>query len=106
VHDVGGYLPGTTRTDTRMLRKLRLGRILEKNMVITVEPGCYFIESQMEDLLSNPASAKFVNVARLAHFRQWGGIRIESDIIVTATGAENMSHRVPRLVKDIEALMA
>ncbi|OQR91079.1 xaa-Pro dipeptidase, metalloprotease family M24B [Thraustotheca clavata] len=106
VHDVGGYLPGTGRTDTRMLRKLRAGRKLEKNMVITVEPGCYFIEGQIEELLSSPATAKYINKEVLARFRKTGGVRIESDVIVTATGAENMSYLVPRKVAEIEALMA
>ncbi|KDO33890.1 hypothetical protein SPRG_01770 [Saprolegnia parasitica CBS 223.65] len=106
VHDVGGYLPGTTRTDTRMLRKLRAGRKLEENMVITVEPGCYFIEGQIEEVLSSPETAKFIDQKMLARFRKTGGVRIESDVIVTATGAENMSHLVPRTVADVEAVMA
>ncbi|KAG9398054.1 hypothetical protein AC1031_015080 [Aphanomyces cochlioides] len=105
VHDVGGYLPGEKRVDTRTLRKLRCGRKLEKNMVITVEPGCYFIEGQLEELLSNPGAAKYVNLDVLARFRGFGGVRIESDVIVTADGAENMSHLVPRTVEDIEHVM-
>ncbi|ETV76398.1 hypothetical protein H257_09429 [Aphanomyces astaci] len=106
VHDVGGYLPGVKRTDTRTLRKLRCGRVLEKNMVITVEPGCYFIEAQLEELLTNPDTAKYVNLDVLRRFRGFGGVRIESDVIVTATGVENMSHLVPRTVEDIERVMA
>ncbi|KAF0683475.1 Aste57867_24509 [Aphanomyces stellatus] len=105
VHDVGGYLPGVKRTDTRMLRKLRCGRTLEKNMVITVEPGCYFIEGQLEELLSDPATAKYVNHDVLARFRGFGGVRIESDIIITEEGAENMSHLVPRTVEAVEKIM-
>ncbi|ETV92454.1 hypothetical protein H310_13329 [Aphanomyces invadans] len=106
VHDVGGYLPGTGRTDTRMLRKLRCGRVLEKNMVVTVEPGCYFIEGQLEELLTNPDTAKYVNQDVLRRFRGFGGVRIESDVIVTETGFENMSHLVPRTVEEIERVMA
>ncbi|RHY16645.1 hypothetical protein DYB32_010623, partial [Aphanomyces invadans] len=81
LHDVGGYLPGTGRTDTRMLRKLRCGRVLETNMVVTVEPGCYFIEGQMDELLTNPDTAKYVNEHVLRRFRGFGGVRVESDVI-------------------------
>lgn len=46
VHDVGGYLPGHPGRPTQPgLRKLRTARQLMAGMVITVEPGCYFIDS-------------------------------------------------------------
>jgi len=106
VHDVGGYPVGVIRSDKRILRKLRCGRKLQKNMVITVEPGCYFIDGQIEEVLSNGKTAKFINQEMLERFRHSGGVRIESDVIVTATGAENMSHRVPRTVEEIESVMS
>ncbi|KAF0685840.1 Aste57867_22315 [Aphanomyces stellatus] len=104
-HDVGGYLPGDKRTDSRMFHRLRCGRTLEKNMVITVEPGCYFIDLQLDDLLSDPTTAKYVKLDVLARFRGVGGVRIESDVIVTEDGAENMSYLVPRTVEAVEEIM-
>ncbi|KAJ8516815.1 hypothetical protein ON010_g18402 [Phytophthora cinnamomi] len=73
-------------------------------MVLTVEPGCYFIEAQIQAVLANPVTAKFVNQEMLSRFRGTGGVRIESDVVVTATGVECMS-QVPRTVEEIEATM-
>jgi len=104
VHDVGGFPQGHVRSTKKILQKLRCVRTLEKNMVLTVEPGCYFIEAQIKEVLENPATAKFINQTVLARLRGSGGVRIESDIAVTATGAECMT-KVPRTVEEIEAVM-
>lgn len=104
VHDVGGFPVGHVRSTKKILQKLRFVRPLEPNVVFTVEPGCYFIEAQLQDVLANPVTAKFINQEMLARFRGTGGVRIESDVIVTATGVENMT-KVPRTVEEIEAVM-
>lgn len=104
VHDVGGFPVGHKRSEKKILQKLRYVRRLEKNVVLTVEPGCYFIEAQINDVLANPTTARFINQEMLARFRGTGGVRIESDVIVTAHGAENMT-KVPRTVEAIEAVM-
>lgn len=46
VHDVGGYLSGNPErpTEPRGLDRLRTARVLQKNMVLTIEPGCYFVD--------------------------------------------------------------
>ncbi|KAG7390716.1 hypothetical protein PHYPSEUDO_006835 [Phytophthora pseudosyringae] len=104
VHDVGGFPVGHVRSTKKSLQKLRLVRKLEKNMVVTVEPGWYFIEAQLRIALADATVLAFINPEVLARFRGMGGVRIESDVVVTATGAENMT-QVPRTIQQIEAAM-
>lgn len=68
VHDVGGFPVGRVRSTKRSLQKLRLVRKLEKNMVVTVEPGWYFIEAQLRVALADPTISAFINAELLARF--------------------------------------
>lgn len=104
VHDVGGYPEGTERIDEPGIRSLRTARILEENMVLTIEPGIYFIDPVLDGALNNPEQAVFINADVLQEYRGFGGVRIEDDIIVTADGMELMT-QVPRTVEEIEAHM-
>ncbi|XP_068696411.1 xaa-Pro dipeptidase-like isoform X1 [Montipora foliosa] len=105
VHDVGGYPEGTERIDEPGLRSLRTTRILQENMVLTIEPGIYFINATLDPALENPETARFFNQEMLQRFRNFGGVRIEDDIVVTSDGMELMTC-VPRTVHEIEAVMA
>ncbi|KAL8194640.1 UNVERIFIED_CONTAM: hypothetical protein K2H54_027424 [Gekko kuhli] len=105
VHDVGGYPEGVERIDLPGLRSLRTARVLEQGMVLTVEPGIYFIDHLLDQALADPVQACFINNSILPRFRGFGGVRIEEDIVVTATGMELLTC-VPRTVEDIEAFMA
>jgi len=106
VHDVGGYLEGhPERSALPGLRSLRTARTLKANMVLTIEPGCYFIDFLIDRALADPEISRFLVADRINQFRGTGGVRIEEDIIVTQTGAELMSI-VPRTVEEIEAWMA
>jgi Xaa-Pro dipeptidase len=105
VHDPGGYPAGVSRIDEPGIVSLRSGRKLEPGMVITVEPGIYFIDALLEPALSNAAISHLVSQAQLARFRTFGGVRIEDDVLVTSDGAENFTH-VPRQVSEIEQTMA
>ncbi|XP_036131355.1 xaa-Pro dipeptidase isoform X2 [Molossus molossus] len=105
VHDVGGYPEGVERIDEPGLRSLRTARHLEPGMVLTVEPGIYFIDHLLDEALADPARACFFNLEVLQRFRGFGGVRIEEDVVVTDSGTELLTC-VPRTVEDIEACMA
>ncbi len=105
VHDPGGYPEGISRIDEPGIRSLRCGRKLEEGMVITVEPGIYFIDAVLEPALGNPAISHLLSHDVLKQFRSFGGVRIEDDVLVTSVGSENFT-RVPREVPEIEAVMS
>lgn len=105
VHDVGGYLAGQPERPTKPgLNKLRTARILKPGMVFTIEPGCYFIEPLLEKALNDPVLRDFLVPEVINRFRNFGGVRIEDNILVTEHGAEDLT-KVPRTVADIEEWM-
>nr|XP_005893977.1 PREDICTED: xaa-Pro dipeptidase isoform X2 [Bos mutus] len=105
VHDVGGYPEGVDRIDEPGLQRLRTARHLEPRMVLTVEPGIYFIDHLLDEALADPTRSCFFNREVLQRFRGFGGVRIEEDVVVTDTGMELLTC-VPRTVEEVEACMA
>eukprot|EP01089_Gocevia_fonbrunei_P016462 TRINITY_DN5103_c0_g1_i2.p1 TRINITY_DN5103_c0_g1~~TRINITY_DN5103_c0_g1_i2.p1 ORF type:complete len:488 (+),score=77.66 TRINITY_DN5103_c0_g1_i2:15-1478(+) len=103
-HDPGGYPKGVQRATRPGLKSLRMGRPLEKGMVVTVEPGVYFIDALLEPALADPVISKFLVPEVIARFRQFGGVRIEDDVLVTETGIDLLND-VPRTVEEIESWM-
>jgi Xaa-Pro dipeptidase len=104
-HDVGGYPRGTFRLPEPGIKSLRTRRVLEPGMVLTVEPGCYFIPCLLEPAFEDEKVAKFLNVEKLRPMIGTGGVRLEDNIIVTADGLINMTSG-PQSVEEIEAEMA
>eukprot|EP01128_Nolandella_sp_AFSM9_P009139 TRINITY_DN5775_c0_g1_i1.p1 TRINITY_DN5775_c0_g1~~TRINITY_DN5775_c0_g1_i1.p1 ORF type:complete len:511 (+),score=97.07 TRINITY_DN5775_c0_g1_i1:24-1535(+) len=105
-HDVGGYVGDMKRSTEPGLCSLRLGRQLQEGMVLTIEPGVYFIRALLLPAFEDPKQSPFLNVAKLTDMLSFGGVRIEDDIVVTATGIENMSAGCPRTIEEIEAIMS
>jgi len=106
VHDVGGYLSTCpSRPTASDCCKLRTARNLEPNMYVTVEPGCYFNQILLTQAFADPALKPYFN-EDLIRSKYWnfGGVRIESDVLVTPYGAINFTV-VPRTVEEIEATM-
>lgn len=103
-HDVGGYLEGTARSTKPGLKSLRLHRQLEAGMVLTVEPGVYFIDYLLDEAFQDSVKSKFLVKEEIEKFRGMGGVRIEDNILITETGSELFTD-VPRTVEEIETFM-
>lgn len=67
---------GVERIDEPGLRSLRMGRLVQERMVLTVEPGIYFINHLLDQALANPAQSCFINSQVLARFRGFGGVSV------------------------------
>jgi Xaa-Pro dipeptidase len=93
VHDVGGHMQGDSGTiidPPSGHPYLRLTRVLEANMTLTIEPGLYAIDMLLEQLRDSPAE-NHVLWDGVNWLRPFGGIRIEDNVRVLADGSENLT---------------
>lgn len=94
VHDVGGFMAdegGALAPKPEGHPYLRLTRTLQPGMVVTIEPGLYFIPTLLKQLRAGP-HAGAVNWALVEHLSRFGGVRIEDDVVCRAEGApENLT---------------
>ncbi len=104
-HDVGGYPKGVERIDRPGIKYLRTRRTLQQGMVLTIEPGVYFVPALLKPALEDDKASKFLNASKLNDMMDFGGVRIEDNIIVTEDGYENMT-TVPKERNEIEQVMA
>lgn len=85
---------------------LRLGRSLQPGFVITNEPGIYFIPQLTDMWKAEKKYQEFLNYDKIEEYRDFGGIRIEDDILVTADGHRVLGKPIPKTVAEIETTMA
>ena len=86
---------------------LRLGRRLQKGFVVTDEPGIYFIPALIDDWKAGGHCKEFINFDKLETYKDFGGIRIEDDLLITDDGCRFLGKdRIPYHPKDVEAFMA
>ncbi|MBQ5457072.1 MAG: aminopeptidase P family protein [Prevotella sp.] len=85
---------------------LRMGRRLEEGFVVTDEPGIYFIPALIDDWRKSGHCAEFLNFDLLETYKDFGGIRIEDDILITKDGCRFLGeNRIPYHPQDVEAFM-
>ena len=86
---------------------LRMGRRLQEGFVVTDEPGIYFIPALIDDWRAQGLHKDFLNYELLETYKDFGGIRIEDDVLITADGCRFLGEkRIPYHPKDIEDFMA
>lgn len=103
-HDVGGYPKGVEKIDRPGIEYLRMRRKLQPGMVITVEPGLYIIPPLLKPALEDETASKFLNKAKIEQLFDFGGIRIEDNIVITEDACENLTD-IPKEREEIEQVM-
>ena len=102
-----GYGDERKRNPLLGLGNLRMARDLKPGHVVTDEPGIYFIPALIEQWKREGTDKGFVNYAKLEEYYDFGGIRLEDDVLVTEDGARRLGpHRLPIKSTDIEDIMA
>jgi Xaa-Pro aminopeptidase len=85
---------------------LRMGRRLQEGFVVSDEPGCYFIPALIDKWRSEKLHTDFLCYETIEKYKDFGGIRIEDDVLITAEGARFIGAKhIPSTVEEIEAYM-
>lgn len=86
---------------------LRMGRRLQEGFVITDEPGCYFIPALIDQWKQQGTHKDFLVYDKIESFKDFGGIRLEDDILITAEGSRFLGDkRTPITVEEVEEIMS
>lgn len=89
------------------LASLRMARKLEKGFVVTDEPGIYFIPDLIDYWKANHINEQFLNFDAIEKYKDFGGIRIEDDVLITENGARFLGKdRIPYHPDDVEKFVA
>src|SRR5690606_31934447 len=99
-----GYSGTVKRSDTFGLKSLRLGKELQEGFVLTVEPGIYFILGLIDQWSSQKLHDAFINYGKLESYRDFGGIRIEDNYLITSNSSRKLGKHLPKSVAEIESL--
>lgn len=97
-----GYDDKIKRSEQFGLAFLRFAKDLQAGHVFTVEPGIYFIPELIDEWRSEKKFTDFINYDKVEQYRQFGGIRIEDDILITSTGHSVLGKPIPKTVEEVE----
>ena len=101
-----GYDDETQPIDQFGTSSLRMGRRLQEGFVITDEPGCYFIPALIDQWRAQGMHKEFLNYDKIETFKDFGGIRLEDDILIIPGGSRFLGDkRTPITVEEVEEIM-
>lgn len=100
-----GYNDEIKRSEQFGTAYLRLGKRLEAGYVITVEPGIYFIPALIDRWRSEGKFNSYIDFDKVESYKDFGGIRIEDDVLVTDIGSRVLGKPIPKTVQEIEDMM-
>lgn len=99
-----GYTEELKKSPQFGLKSLRLGRELEKGFVVTIEPGIYFIPPLIDKWQAEKLHRDYINYEKLSDYRDFGGIRIEDDFVITDNGSEILGDHLETDIGELEAV--
>lgn len=100
-----GYTDDLIKNTTQFgLKSLRLGKELEAGYVLTVEPGIYIIPELIDRWKASNEFAEFINYDKLETFRNFSGIRVEDDFLITDSGSRMLGKHLALTTEEIEAI--
>lgn len=101
-----GYDDEIRPSDQFGLASLRMGRRLQEGFVITDEPGCYFIPALIDKWKAENMHKDFLNYEAIEKFKDFGGIRLEDDILIIPGGSRFTGEKhIPITISEVEQIM-
>jgi Xaa-Pro aminopeptidase len=97
-----GYDESVQRSKQFGLCYLRLAKALQPGYVITVEPGIYFIPQLIDQWREQKKFTEFINYDRFEEYKNFGGIRIEDDLVVIENGYRVLGEHIPKTIEEVE----
>lgn len=98
-----GYTDTLKKSTQFGLSALRLGRPLQNGFVVTVEPGLYFVPDLIDAWKAEGRLKDFINYDQVEAYKDFGGIRMEEDFVVTEDGSRRLGKPVALEIADVEA---
>lgn len=99
-----GYTDDLKQSDKFGFKSLRLGKALEERNVVTVEPGIYFNPFLIDSWRDQGKYTDFVNYDEVEKFKDFGGMRVEEDFVITKDGTQLLGDPVAKTPSEIEEL--
>ena len=97
-----GYNDVVKRSEQFGLAYLRFALPYKPGHVFTIEPGCYFIPELIDKWKGEGRFREFIDYDNVNNYRDFGGVRIEDDVLITETGHRLLGKPIPKTIEEVE----